>query len=393
MITKERLEQFLADRAPQLTTTIPTEDTSVGIADVVLLKYQIGDYSYLVSMFYASGSNVVREVPLIPLMVYCPFRSEVFLILSGNTPEQFYKLLCEWYGDRNRCSQEVRDEMCMFLSERHINLLHSHFSDKEIVQRRKEAAEAAGRRFFDASMLYTTYFPAIVQGKTPQVVRSIATTKGTPGGTDAAIYDQYYAAADETAFLKNVHDENCKQGGYSAAHSASLLKQPFTVNFSQYLCTRSFLDMSKVFKKFLAIRSAIVASAPTARTVRVVIRYNGTDYAFEKIPAEFFLDGSTKVLLKKEIPVGFTPNGMIDASPSSCVTEIGLPEMDIRGNSRCKESDALINEIAVNKGNVNLPNGGLNPYLGGILRKRFRIMVTAIKRIEYKNKTLWEEKP
>lgn len=412
MLTKERLEQFLREKATQLITTFPVTrvlkqgEPPQSVEDTVVLhKYQIGALTYMVSVFSAMNGWFVQPKKHFPLLVYCPFRKEVFIPSSAGDPQSveraLYEAVSEWFADDNCISSPATNRRKDAMTARFISLLHQHFTDDEVIEGRKRAL-ASQQRIWETRP-QSRFLLDIINGTVPDIHFGARSDRGPLGGPKADAYDAFYEAQTEDAFLDALFAESLQKQNVNPLNKDSLLASHTTGNYCQYVITKRALEKSDVYRKFLDIRKQLLAVASDVKTVNVVIEFNGKEFTIEKVsPVDAFLAPNHRTVISAHTVTGISSvDGKVKWVLTDTVQDIFLDPQDLTAKTRCKNSNELADELFANF--EPMVNGKLNPFvllhdtkpskrdtaLGWLACSP--IPVSLIKRITYKGKTLYAE--
>lgn len=400
MLTKERFEQFLAERNPQLITEIPSED---GSTQAVLLKFQIGTLTNMVAAILAPGNSIMGQNAILPIMAYCPFREEVFVLRSAFGDKRlafFAKQLETWYGERNFSSGVNQTRITRKLSERYIELIHAHFTDDEFIAERKSRITSSLYNWEETPS--EIHFNAVLNDLTPLIFFPCYSSKGTLGGcTGTEVYDQFYMAASEDKFIEEHFNDALVGMKVSPSVGDSVVSSRVAEQYNVYLHTKRGLERSTVYTKYRAIRDKILERAPTAQSVVVTIVFNGREYEIKGVPTVAFVDGSRDTLTVSNKKLALAPAGDAVEEKHDYVTKIFLSRADLSSGKRCANIQQLTDEAMrlrlspVVDGKTNpfdvFPTKDRNPHYEHDFSHSFRLPIAAIKRISYKGKTIYEE--
>lgn len=414
MLTKERLEQFLREKATQLITSFPVTrvlkqgEPPQSVEDtVVLQKYQIGALTYMVSVFSVMNGWFVQTKQHYPLMVYCPFRKEVFIPSSTGDPQSVERALCkavsEWFADDNCISSPATNRRNDAMTKRFINLLHQHFTDDEVLEGRKRALASLGSNRTWETRPDSRFMYDIACDAVPDIHFGARSDRGTLGGPNVDAYDAFYAAQTEDTFLDELFKETLQRQKINPLDKNSLLTFHVTGNYCQYVTTKRALEKSTVYRKFLDIRKQLLAVAADAKTVNVVIEFNGKEFTIEKVsPVDAFLAPNHRTTISAHTVTGISSvDGNVKKVLTDTVQDIFLEPQDLTAKTRCKNSNELADELFANF--EPMVNGKPNPFVllhdtkpskrdttrGWLVCSP--IPVSLIKRITYKGKTLYAE--
>ena len=414
MLTKERLEQFLREKATQLITTFPVTrvvkqgEPPQSVEDtVVLQKYQIGALTYMVSVFSVMNGWFVQTKQHSPLMVYCPFRKEVFIPPSGRDSQSVERALVdavsEWFADENAISVSANGRRNDAMTKRFINLLQQNFTDDEVLDGRKRALASLGSNRTWETRPDSRFMYDIACDAVPDLLFAARSERGTLGSPKVDAYDAFYAAQTEDAYLDELFKETLQRQKINPLDKNSLLTFHATGNYCHYVTTKRALEKSVVYRKFLDIRKQLLAVAADAKTVNVVIEFNGKEFTIEKVsPVDAFLAPNHRTTISAHTVTGISSvDGKVKKVLTDTVQDIFLEPQDLTAKTRCKNSNELADELFANF--EPMVNGKPNPFVllhdtkpskrdttfGWLVCSP--IPVSLIKRITYKGKTLYTE--